>query len=167
MNETAFSIKYFGGFLTALICNAFLTIAPLAVLCFVLVIIDCITSWRLSCRLRAQGKSSGKFRSDKFGRAVIEMSIVIPVALLIAHFVQLYIFEGSNFHLPQITAGVICFWQIWSILENMSSGGREAIWAKALQKIMIDKAERHLDIDLTEFKHEERAGADTVCETKH
>ena len=152
MNETSFSIKYFGGFLTALICNAFLTIAPLAILCFVLVIIDCITSWRLACRLRAQGKSSGKFRSDKFGRAVIEMSIVIPVALLIAHFVQLYIFEGSNFHLPQITAGVICFWQIWSILENMSSGGREAVWAKALQKIMIDKAERHLDIDLTDFK---------------
>ena len=152
MNETAFSIKYFGGFLTALICNAFLTIAPLAVLCFVLVIIDCITSWRLACRLRAQGKSSGKFRSDKFGRAVIEMAIIIPTALLIAHFVQLYIFEGSNFHLPQITAGVICFWQIWSILENMSSGGREAVWAKALQKIMIDKAERHLDIDLTEFK---------------
>ena len=152
MNETSFSIKYLGGFLIALICNAFLTIAPLAILCFVLVIIDCITSWRLACRLRAQGKSSGKFRSDKFGRAVIEMSIVIPVALLIAHFVQLYIFEGSNFHLPQITAGVICFWQIWSILENMSSGGREAVWAKALQKIMIDKAERHLDIDLTEFK---------------
>ena len=152
MNETAFSIKYLGGFLTALICNAFLTIAPLAVLCFVLVIIDCITSWRLACRLRAQGKSSGKFRSDKFGRAVIEMAIIIPTALLIAHFVQLYIFEGSNFHLPQITAGVICFWQIWSILENMSSGGREAVWAKALQKVMIDKAERHLDIDLTEFK---------------
>lgn len=152
MNETAFSIKYLGGFLTALICNAFLTIAPLAALCFVLVIIDCITSWRLACRLRAQGKSSGKFRSDKFGRAVIEMAIIIPTALLIAHFVQLYIFEGSNFHLPQITAGVICFWQIWSILENMSSGGREAVWAKALQKIMIDKAERHLDIDLTEFK---------------
>lgn len=152
MNETAFSIKYFGGFLTALICNAFLTIAPLAVLCFVLVIIDCITSWRLACRLRQQGKSSGKFRSDKFGRAVIEMSIVIPVALLIAHFVQLYIFEGSNFHLPQITAGVICFWQVWSILENISSGDRDATWARVLQKVMIDKAERHLDIDLTDFK---------------
>ena len=127
MNGTAFSIKYLGGFITALICNAFLTIAPLAVLCFVLVIIDCITSWRLACRLKQQGKSSGKFRSDKFGKAVIEMSIVIPVALLISFFVQLYIFEGSNFHLPQITAGVICFWQIWSILENMSSGGRDAV----------------------------------------
>lgn len=152
MSETAFSLKYFGSFITALICNAFLTIAPLAVLCFVLVIIDCITSWRLACRLRQQGKSSGKFRSDKFGRAVIEMSIVIPVALLIAHFVQLYIFEGSNFHLPQITAGVICFWQVWSILENISSGDRDATWARVLQKVMIDKAERHLDIDLTDFK---------------
>ena len=152
MNGTAFSIKYLGGFLTALICNAFLTIAPLAVLCFVLVIIDCITSWRLACRLKAQGKSSGKFRSDKFGKAVIEMAIMIPIALLISFFVQLYIFEGSNFHLPQITAGVICFWQLWSILENMSSGGRDALWSKALQKIMIDKAERHLDIDLTDLK---------------
>lgn len=167
MNETALSIKYLGGFLTALICNAFLTIAPLAVLCFILVIIDCITSWRLACRLRAQGRSSGKFRSDKFGKAVIEMAIMIPIALLISFFVQLYIFEGSNFHLPQITAGVICFWQLWSILENMSSGGREAVWAKALQKIMIDKAERHLDIDLTEFKNEERNGADTACEAEH
>lgn len=152
MNETAFSLKYFGSFITALICNAFLTIAPLAVLCFVLVLIDCFTSWRLACRLRQQGKSSGKFRSDKFGRAVVEMSIIIPTALLVAHFVQLYIFEGSNFHLPQITAGVICFWQIWSILENISSGNREAAWAKILQKVMIDKAERHLDIDLTDFK---------------
>ena len=84
MNGTAFSVKYLGGFITALICNAFLTIAPLAVLCFVLVIIDCITSWRLACRLKAQGKSSGKFRSDKFGKAVIEMAIMIPIALLIS-----------------------------------------------------------------------------------
>ena len=49
----------------------------------------------------------------------------------------------------------------------MSSGGREAVWAKALQKIMIDKAERHLDIDLSEFKNEEGEGADTERKTEH
>ena len=167
MNETGMAIKYTGGFITALISNALCNIAPLAILCFVLVLIDCITSWRLACRLKAQGKSSGKFRSDKFGKAVIEMAITIPTALLIAHFVQLYIFEGSNIHLPQITAGVICFWQIWSILENLSSGRPDKAWAKILQKVMIDKAERHFDIDLSELKHEEGAGADTECKTEH
>lgn len=152
MHDTAFCLKYCGSLIVALISNAFLSIAPLAILCFVLVLIDCFTSWRLSVRLKKQHLSSGKFRSDKFGKAVLEMSIVIPVALLVAYFVQLYIFEGSNFHLPQITAGVISFWQLWSILENISSGNRDAVWAKALQKIMIDKAERHLDVDLSEFK---------------
>ncbi len=152
MNETGMAIKYVGCLLAGVISNALLSIAPLAVLCFSLVLIDCITSWRLAVRLKKQGKSSGKFRSDKFGRAVIEMAIIIPTALLVAHFVQLYIFEGSNVHLPQITAGVICFWQIWSILENISSGNRDAAWAKILQKVMIDKAERHLDINLDDMK---------------
>lgn len=152
MNETGMAIKYVGCLLAGVISNALLNIAPLAVLCFSLVLIDCITSWRLAVRLKKQGKSSGKFRSDKFGRAVIEMAIIIPTALLVAHFVQLYIFEGSNVHLPQITAGVICFWQIWSILENISSGNRDAAWAKILQKVMIDKAERHLDINLDDMK---------------
>lgn len=155
MNGTGMAIKYIGGFITAIISNALCNIAPLAILCFALVLIDCFTSWRLACRLKRQGKSSGKFRSDKFGKAVVEMAITIPTALLIAHFVQLYIFEGSNVHLPQITAGVICFWQIWSVLENLSSGRPDKAWAKVLQKVMIDKAERHLDIDLSEFKDKE------------
>ena len=167
MNETGMAIKYTGGLITALISNALCNIAPLAILCFVLVLIDCITSWRLACRLKAQGKSSGKFRSDKFGKAVIEMAITIPTALLIAHFVQLYIFEGSNIHLPQITAGILSFWQIWSILENLSSGRPDKAWAKILQKVMIDKAERHFDIDLSELKDEEGEGADTERKTEH
>lgn len=152
--DLSFTIKYGGSFITAVLCNAILNIAPLAVLCFVLVIVDCITAWRLSVRMKRKGRSTGKFKSSAFGKTVIEMSINIPSALLIAFFIQMYIFEESNIHLPQITAGVICFWQIWSILENISSGDRNATWAKILQKVMIDKAERHLDIDLHELKEE-------------
>lgn len=152
MNSKGMMVKCTGGFIIALISNAVFSIAPLAVLCFVLVLIDCFTAWRLSVRLKRQGRSRGKFRSDKFGVAVLEMAITIPTALLVAHFVQLYIFEGSNVHLPQIVAGVIGFWQIWSILENVSSGNRGAAWAKVLQKVMIDKAERHLDVDLSDMK---------------
>jgi hypothetical protein len=110
--------------------------------------------------MKKKGKSTGKFKSSSFGKTVIEMSINIPSALLISFFIQMYIFEGSNIHLPQITAGVICFWQIWSILENVSSGDRNATWARVLQKVMIDKAERHFDIDLHELQDENSEDSD-------
>ena len=42
--------------------------------------------------------------------------------------------------------------EIWSSLENESScNGKK--WAKLLQEIMVDKTERHFDIDLSKFKH--------------
>lgn len=56
--------------------------------------------------------------------------------------------------LSYIVAGIICFEQAWSILENESScrGKEEGIFWKLLQKIMVDKTERHFDINLDEFK---------------
>ena len=157
MNEVAFSYKCLGSFIFAVISNAFFSIAPLAILCFVLVLIDCVTAWQLARRMKKRGyASTGKFRSDKFGWAVVKMSIVIPTALLVAYFTQMLIFEGANLHLIQVVAGVICFWQIWSILENVSSCNEGALWARILQRVMIDKAERHLDISLDELKNGEK-----------
>ena len=156
MNDIHFAVRYILSFLAAIVGNAFFSILPLAALCFVFVLLDCLTAWRLSRRVRAtygDDKSSGKFRSDKFKNAVIEMVITVPIALLLAYFVQLYIFEGSNIHLPQIVSGIIIFRRFWSMLENISSGDRDEVWAKALQRIMIDKAERHLDINLSELKN--------------
>ena len=157
MNEVAFSYKCLGSFIFAVISNAFFSIAPLAILCFALVIIDCTTAWQLARRMKKRGyPTTGKFRSDKFGWAVVKMSIVIPTALLVAYFTQMLIFEGANLHLIQVVAGVICFWQIWSILENVSSCNEGALWARILQRVMIDKAERHLDISLDELKNGEK-----------
>ena len=56
-----------------------------------------------------------------------------------------------NLYLPNIVAGIFCFWNFWSILENESSL-KDARWAKIMQRILVDKAERHFDIDLKDFK---------------
>lgn len=56
--------------------------------------------------------------------------------------------------LTKIAAGAICFWQLWSILENESSCNG-AKWAKVMQKILVDKTERHFDIDLSELDSKE------------
>jgi len=51
-------------------------------------------------------------------------------------------------HLANYVTLIFCVLEAWSILENASSCNGSS-WAKVLQKIMIDKTERHLDIDLS------------------
>ena len=55
--------------------------------------------------------------------------------------------------LANITAGAVCFWQLWSMLENESSCSDER-WAKVLQKVLVDKTERHFDVDLSVLNEE-------------
>ena len=62
-----------------------------------------------------------------------------------------YIIVGIPIKLTNIWAGVVCFWHIWSMFENVSSCS-DAKWAKIIQRIMVDKTERHFDIELPELK---------------
>jgi hypothetical protein len=56
--------------------------------------------------------------------------------------------------LSYIVAGIISFEQAWSILENESScrSEKDGMFWRMLQKIMIDKTERHFDVNLDELK---------------
>ena len=60
----------------------------------------------------------------------------------------------NGLYLANYVSLVFCFIQIWSILENESSMNDKP-WAKIAQRIMVDKAERHFDIDLHELKEPE------------
>jgi undecaprenyl pyrophosphate phosphatase UppP len=150
-------IKVVGTLIFASISAALQAVMPLIILALAFVIADCITAWRLSRRVHKNGchngkkGSCGKFKSHKMAKAVIELIIVIPFGLLLAYFTQIYLFEGINIRLPQIFAGVVIFWQLWSILENESSCN-DAKWAKVLQKILVDKTARHFDVDLSELE---------------
>jgi len=136
-------------------------VATLIFLAFAFVIADCLSAWRLSRRLHRKGctkngkGSCGKFRSDKMFNTVLELIIVIPAGLLLAFWTQQHLFEGMNIRLPQIFAGIVIFWQLLSILENESSCNGKR-WAKVLQKILIDKTERHFDVDLSDLKKEDK-----------
>jgi len=152
--------KIIGMSFAVLLSSAFEAVLPLVILTVVFVLIDCISAWRLSRRMskthyNKDGKTSdGKFKSSKMGKTVLELVIIIPTGLLLAYFVQMYLFEGANLRLPQIYSGLIIFWQLWSILENESSCSDKK-WAKILQKIMVDKTERHFDVDLSELRCED------------
>lgn len=121
---------------------------PFILICLVAILIDCLTAWRLSVRIKLKnGKSTAKFRSKKFGK-VIESILEVFAVIVLAHLIDkkiMTMFDGL--YLANYVAAVFCFKQVWSILENISSEN-DAPWAKQLQKIMVNKSERHLDVDL-------------------
>lgn len=134
---------------------------PIVLICFLAVFMDCYTAWSLSRRVRDKfpGTNDGKFKSDHAGRVIITLIKVTALICLVAH-MEDYIFTDLPVPLTKIVAGAICFWQIWSILENESSCN-DAKWAKIAQRIMVDKTERHFDVDLHELKHEDDQNQET------
>lgn len=128
---------------------------PYILVCYIFVLADVYTANSLSRRAKAKfpDKASGKFRSEKFGD-VVNTLIKVSVAIIMAFLAQKYVFEELPMALPNIVAAAIIFWQTWSMLENESSCSDKK-WARVLQRIMVDKTERHFDIDLSELKHEE------------
>lgn len=125
---------------------------PFIGICTLAVLFDCYTAWALSRRVKKKfpGANDGKFKSVYAGRVFLTLVKVYALTVL-AFLIDEYIIPGSSWNLANIVAGMVCFWQIWSMLENESSCNNAA-WAKIAQKILVDKTERHFDIDLSELR---------------
>lgn len=127
---------------------------PFILICTFAVLCDCYTAWALSRRVKKKypGANDGKFKSNYAGRVFVTLLKVYALTVLV-FLIENFIFEGLPVKLANIVAGAVCFWQIWSMLENESSCNN-AKWAKIAQRIMVDKTERHFDIDLHELKEQ-------------
>lgn len=125
---------------------------PYLLICTLVIFADCYTAWSLSRRAAKAHpdkvtKDGHKFQSHHFGHVLL--TLIKSYALIImAYLISRHITDGIPIDLTKVAAGAICFWQIWSILENESSCNG-AHWAKVAQKILVDKTSRHFDIDLS------------------
>lgn len=133
---------------------------PYILICTLLILADCFTAWQLGKRVAKAHpervkKDRHKFASSHFGKVLITLlkSYFLVIA---AYLIQSYITNGLPIDLTNIAAGAICFWQSWSILENESSCNGSK-WARTLQKILVDKTERHFDVDLSELDSKNEA----------
>ena len=124
---------------------------PFMLICTLAVVCDYVSAWALSHRVSQKYPKlcDGKFKSSHFGRIVITLVKVYALVIL-AHLIDTYIIVDLTVRLPHIIAGMVCFWQVWSVLENESSCN-DAKWAKIAQRIMIDKTQRHFNVDLHEL----------------
>lgn len=132
---------------------------PYIGICTLAILYDCYTAWSLGKRVRKAypdrtSAEAKKFKSQHFGK-VVQTLIKAWAMIVLAFFIQLHIIGDSMpVDLTKVAAGAICFWQLWSILENESSCNG-AKWAQVLQKILVDKTERHFNVDLDELKDHE------------
>lgn len=131
---------------------------PYLLICTLMIIADCYTAWSLSRRARKAhpdkvSDDGRKFKSHNFGKVI--MTLLKAYALIVMAFlIQQHITDAWPIDLTKVAAGAICFWQLWSILENESSCNGSK-WARLLQKILVDKTARHFDIDLSDIKPKE------------
>lgn len=153
------ALKWMMGILGALLALLEPTI-PYILICTIAVLLDCYTAWALSRRVKAKfpGANDGKFKSHYAGRVFLTLVKVYALTVL-AYLIDIFIFPDFKLLLPNMIAGAVCFWQIWSMLENESSCN-DARWAILAQRILVDKTERHFDIDLHELKPNDVAGVD-------
>ena len=144
-------IKYLGAALCGLAAYLEPTL-PFMAVCTVAVLYDVVSAWRLARRAsEAQpNKASAKFKSSAMGKVVVTL-IKVYGLIILAYLVESVVFEGAKMHLTNIAAGAVCFWQLCSILENEASCNNSK-WARIARRILIDKTERHFDIDLNELK---------------
>ncbi|MDR0941657.1 MAG: hypothetical protein LBM68_05475 [Bacteroidales bacterium] len=153
-------LKTIGTVLAGFLATAIQNVAPFIAITMAFVIADCVSAFRLSRRIHKTGcnngthGSCGKFKSSKFRKVVFDMCVLIPATLLLAHFAG-DLFLNDKEILVKTVSGVICFWQVWSILENESSCS-DKIWAKMLQKVLVSKVERHFDVDLEDLKKDNK-----------
>ena len=131
---------------------------PLIAVAIVFIVYDAWTAYQLDKRAHKlypekTAREKAKFTSFAFGKVI---KSTIPKRLwviVLAYLVEHWVFVHTSIPLSYIVTGVICFEQAWSILENESSCREESdrrLW-KLLQKIMVDKTERHFNVKLDEI----------------
>lgn len=161
-----------GGYVGWLI-NEFKPAFPLMIIVIIFILYDTWTAYQLNKRASEKypdkvAREKAKFKSFSFAK-VIRSTIPKRLALIIlAYLVEHWVFVYMKVPLSYIVAGIICFEQAWSILENESScrGEKDGMFWKLLQRIMIDKTERHFDINLDDLKDKNESEKENENENK-
>lgn len=122
---------------------------PFALICIFAAFLDCISAWRLARRTkRHHPEIPDKYIHDKFESErlwnMFPKLIVLYGCIVLCHFIDHYIYPFLDLYLPNAVAGAFCFRELWSILENESSENHNS-WARLAQKVMVNKAARHIE----------------------
>lgn len=141
---------------------------PLIIVAIIFIVYDAWTAYQLDKRVKKmypdKAKRPAKFTSFAFGKVVTSTIPKRLALILLAFLAEHWVFIHVTIPLSYVATGVICFEQFWSILENEAScrDAKESRFWKILQKITIDKTERHFDVTLDELKNGDRVTEEQI-----
>lgn len=139
---------------------------PLLAVAFLFVLYDAWSAYELDKRVHQRypdktKRHQAKFVSYKF-RFIIPTLIERMVIIILAYCCERWVFVHVSVPVSYIAAAVVCAEQALSIAENKAScrmpGDKHARLWKMLAKVLIDKTERHFDIELGEDAHKSIRG---------
>ena len=127
--------------------------------CLIAVILDVISAYALGRRVHKKypDKSDGKFKSEYKWRILATM-IIAWLCIILASYVDVKVRHSDDGLAVRFAVAVFLFYELWSCLENWSSENDKPI-AKAMQRIMVNKAERHLNVPLSDILMPDDKGA--------
>ena len=142
-----------GGFLLA-----FETSLDYFIPCFLAIALDIFSAWMLSRRVHKKYPENcdGKFKSEYKWRVMITLGVMF-VVMILAAYVDSKVRRCDDQLAMRVAMGAFLFYELWSCVENWSSENDNR-FAKALQRIMVNKAERHLDVPLSDILLKEGSG---------
>jgi hypothetical protein len=147
------------GGLTGWFVGVFEPTFPLIYVAIAFIVYDSWTAYELDKRVKKRypdrKKRPAAYVSYKAWGMVPTMIESFTIILLM-YAAQKYIFVDVYVPLSYIATGVICGVQLLSIAENKSSCRKPSdkcwnVW-KIMAKVLIDKTERHFDVNLSDLK---------------
>ena len=137
---------------------------PLIVVAYAFILWDVQSAYALGQRVQKVypdkvARDKAKFASFRFGK-VVDTIIKATAAILLMFAARKWVCSGLiDIPLDYIAAAVVLAWQGLSVLENNAScpleGDKDSRFWKALRNVLIDKTERHFDINLNDIKDNE------------
>ncbi len=127
---------------------------PYALMCVFAVCVDCLTAYRLNCRVKKKFPDAGvegRLKSSHMMKTINDLAILY-CCILLARGVDNHLLDHlGNLHLDQYIAAIFVFATFVSILENESSCNGST-WARLVQKVVANKVSRHIDMPAHEIE---------------
>ncbi len=124
--------------------------------CIFAILLDCFFAWDMARRVTKKynlPSDLGKFQSKKRGKVFFSTLPKVYGLILLAYFMDQVLIPFQELYLANITAFSFCGWEVYSCLENWSSENMNG-FARLLQKIMVNKAERVTGMPISDYLKE-------------
>lgn len=142
------SVCTLGSSLVALFAPAI----PAVLTAFTFIVMDMHYGYKVSKKF-----GNAHFESSKFWKTVnkfTEATLIICCALLLDKFIFV---TYEDLAAVRIAAGSICFAETLSLLESLRALHPDAWLSKILSKIIKSKAEKYLDINISELEQDDNS----------